>query len=146
MSVRPHFRRELEVKLARAGYERAEIGEALDKLARLRLLDDDALACAFVETVARRKGWGRLRVAQELTRRGAPEAATGAALAALSPDADLERAREAAGRWRRKGVRNADALARHLSRRGFASSAIFKVLKEMAPSTSDEEGEAATEE
>ena len=100
--MRPHFRRELEVKLQRAGYERSEVGEALDKLVRLRLLDDGALARAFVETVARRKGWGRMRVAQELARRGAPDEAAGAALAGLSPDADLEGAREAARRWRRK--------------------------------------------
>ena len=73
-------------------------------------------------------------------------AAAGAALAGLSPDADFEGAREAARRWRRKGVGSVDALARHLSRRGFASSAIFKVLKEMAPSTSDEEGAPAAEE
>ena len=93
---------------------------------------------AFVETVARRKGWGRMRVAQELARRGAPEAAAQAALAGLSADADLEGAREAARRWRSRGAGSsadaAAALARHLSRRGFASSAIFKVLKEMASS------------
>ena len=146
LALRPHFRRELEVKLARAGYERGEIGDALDKFARLRLLDDAALARSFVETTARRKGWGRLRVAQELARRGAPEAAAEAALAGLSADADLDAAREAARRWRRRGVGKPDALARHLSRRGFASSAIFKVLKEMAPTTSGEEGGPAAEE
>lgn len=139
LALRPHFRRELEVKLERAGYERAQIAAALDKLARLRLLDDAALARSFVETVARRKGWGRMRVAQELARRGAPEEAAQGALADLSADTDLERAREAARRWRARGAGSAadaaHALARHLSRRGFASSAIFKVLKEMASPT-----------
>ena len=100
LALRPHFRRELEVKLERAGYERAQIAEALDKLVRLRLLDDAALARSFVETVARRKGWGRMRVAQELARRGAPEEAAQAALAERSPEDDLEGAREAARRWR----------------------------------------------
>lgn len=153
LALRPHFRRELEQKLARAGYERVEIAEALDSLARLRLLDDTALARSFVETVARRKGWGRMRVAQELARRGAPDEAAAAALAGLSPDADLEAAREAARRWRGRhrgghagSARSTDALARHLSRRGFASSAIFKVLKEMAPPASGEEEAPAPEE
>ncbi|MBP7588160.1 MAG: RecX family transcriptional regulator [Thermoanaerobaculia bacterium] len=146
LALRPHFRRELELKLGRAGYERGEIAEALDKLARLRLLDDGALARSFVETVARRKGWGRMRVAQELARRGAPEEAAEAALAGLSSEADLEAARDAARRWQRRGAGKSDALARHLSRRGFASSAIFKVLKEMAPSASDEEEAPAAEE
>jgi SOS response regulatory protein OraA/RecX len=145
LALRPHFRRELEVKLARAGYEHGEIGEALDKLARLRLVDDTALARAFVETVARRKGWGRMRVLQELARRGASEEATQAALAGRSPDADLEAARKAARRWRAKSADPA-ALARHLSRRGFASSAIFKVLKEMAPLASSEGDDPAAEE
>ena len=144
---RPRFSRcdrtfgaQLELKLVRSGYDREEIAAALDRLANLRLLDDATQARAFAATVARRKGWGRMRVAQELARRGAPEAAAEAALAGLSNDADLEAAREAARRWRAKssGGRAAspqgrDALARHLSRRGFASSAIFKVLKEMAP-------------
>ena len=152
LALRPHFRRELEVKLARAGYERAEIAEGLDKLVRLRLLDDAALAASFVETVARRKGWGRLRVAQELARRGAPDEAAAAALARLSAEADLDGAREAARRWRGRSrggaagtAPSAEALARHLSRRGFGSSAIFKVLKEMAPSASAEEGDPAAE-
>ncbi len=152
LALRPHFRRELEVKLERAGYERGQIAEALDKLARLRLLDDAALARSFVETVARRKGWGRMRVAQELARRGAPEAAAQAALAELPAEADLERAREAARRWRTRGAGSsadaAAALARYLSRRGFASSAIFKVLKEMAsksPAGAGDAGDPAPE-
>ena len=113
----------------------------------------ELLARSFVETVARRKGWGRLRVAQELARRGAPEEAAAAALAGLAPEDDLEGAREAARRWRRRSggdkaanPRAAEALARHLSRRGFATSAIFKVLKEMAPFASDEERGSAAEE
>ena len=158
LALRPHFRRELERKLGRSGYEREEIATALDQLVNLRLLDDAAQARAFVETVARRKGWGRMRVAQELSRRGAPEAAAEAALAGLSADADLDAAREAARRWRAKSGSgrgashgrhgshgSRDALARHLSRRGFASSAIFKVLKEMALTVPDEDGDPPAE-
>lgn len=146
LALRPHFRRELELKLGRAGYERDESAAALDRLAQLRLVDDTALARSFVETVARRKGWGRLRVTQELARRGAPEESIAAAIASLSADADLDGAREAARRWRRRSGGKPDALARHLARRGFASSAILKVLKEMAPSASDEEEAPAAEE
>ncbi|MEO7793606.1 MAG: regulatory protein RecX [Thermoanaerobaculia bacterium] len=145
LAGRPHFRRELEVKLTRAGYERGEIAEVLDRLVHLRLLDDETLARSFVETVARRKGWGRMRVAQELGRRGAPEAAIHSALADLTADADLEAAREAARRWRSRSRDDSSALARHLSRRGFTSNAIFKVLKEMAPLDSAEEEELAPE-
>ncbi|HVR06535.1 MAG TPA: hypothetical protein VMW75_00680, partial [Thermoanaerobaculia bacterium] len=54
-----------------------------------------------------------------------PQAAA-AALADL-PEDDLPGAREAAARWRGK---NAAALARHLSRKGFSRRAIFAVLAE----------------
>ena len=86
-----------------------------------------------------------MRVAQELTRRGAPEEATAAALADLTSEADLEGARDAARKWRRRSGGDSAALARHLSRRGFAGSAIFKVLKEMAPFDSGEDGGPAAE-
>lgn len=152
LALRPHFRRELEQKLARAGYEAEEIAGALDKLARLRLLDDAALARTFIETTARRKGWGRMRVAQELARRGAPREAAEAALALLSAADDLEAARKAAERWRRghrgaasSGSLGAQALARHLARKGFARNAILKVLKEMAPLASDQAEDAEAE-
>lgn len=146
LALRPHFRRELETKLGRAQYERGEIATALDQLERLRLLDDRGLAAAFVASVARRKGWGRQRIAMELARRGAPEEASAAALAELSPEADLEAAREAASRFRRRGGASPDALARHLARRGFARSAIFKVLKEMAPFAGSREEASAVDE
>ena len=94
----------------------------------------------------RRRDPAAVPLLQELARRGAPEEAAEAALAGLSAEADLEAARDAARRWQRRGAGKSDALARHLSRRGFASSAIFKVLKEMAPSASDEEEAPAAEE
>lgn len=145
LALRPHFRRELERKLARVGYGPEEVAVALDRLARMRLLDDVALARAFVDTVARRKGYGRMRIAQELARRGAPEEGIQAALAGHSADEDLERAREAARRWSAKRAGDPQALARHLDAKGFAGNAIFKVLKEMALAAPDGEAEPAAE-
>ncbi|MEO8275281.1 MAG: regulatory protein RecX [Thermoanaerobaculia bacterium] len=140
LAQRPHFRRELEQKLSRSGYDREEIELALDKLVRLKLLDDEGLAKRFVETVARRKSFGRTRIAQELARRGAPDAARRAALETQSGDDDLERARELARRWLQKGGTDRDRLARQLDRKGFGKNAIFKVLKEMALESPDPEG------
>lgn len=145
LALRPHFRRELERKLARADYEREEIGAALDRLSRLGLLDDAALAKGFVDSVAKRKGFGRRRIAQELARRGAPEEATRVALETRSGDEDLERAREIAVRFAEKGGTDAQRLARQLDRKGFAKDAIFKVLKEMALAAPSDEAEPAAE-
>lgn len=145
LALRPHFRRELERKLARAGYGSEEVAAALDRLARMRLLDDVALARAFADTVARRKGYGRMRIAQELARRGAPEAGIQAALAGHSADEDLERAREAARRFTARRAGDSEALARHLHAKGFAKNAIFKVLKEMALAAAEGEAEPVAE-
>ncbi|MCL4837521.1 MAG: RecX family transcriptional regulator, partial [Thermoanaerobaculia bacterium] len=77
------------------------------------------------------QGLGRRRVAHDLLRRGvAPEAVD----AALGPERwpeELERAREAARGWRRRGGTDPAALARHLDRKGFSRRAIVAVLEEL---------------
>ena len=135
---RPHFRAELARKLARAGCEAGEIEEALARLTRLGYLDDLPAARSFAAQLAERKGYGVKRIRAELARRGADEEAIAGALAALPADGDLGRAREAAGRWRRRGGGAPAALARHLDRRGFDRRVIFAVLKELAPAAGGE--------
>jgi hypothetical protein len=58
-----------------------------------------------------------------------------AALADL-PEDELPAARQAAGRWHGK---DAAALARHLSRKGFSRHAIFAVLAERGEGAEDGE-------
>jgi hypothetical protein len=73
-----------------------------------------------------------------------------AALAGADPGDELERARAAGRKWTRSGSRRgsgtAAALARHLARKGFDRRVIFSVLKELAPTDGDPEGEAFAEE
>ncbi|MGE0641329.1 MAG: regulatory protein RecX [Thermoanaerobaculia bacterium] len=135
---RPHFRREIEQKLARAGHEIDEIDEAVQRLTRLGYLDDLPAARSFAAQLAERKGYGVKRIRSELARRGADEEAIAGALAALPADGDFDRAREAAGRWQRRGGDAPAALARHLDRRGFDRRVIFAVLKELAPAAGGE--------
>lgn len=132
---RPHFRAELAAKLRRAGGDASEIAELLDTLAARRLLDDQTLTLAFAEELVRRRGFGRARIGRELARRGAPAPAVEEALAGLSPEDELERAREVAGKWARSGGGVSAALARHLDRRGFPRHVIFRVLREFVPET-----------
>jgi regulatory protein len=144
---RPHFRRELENKLSRAGYEAGEIAAACERLAKAGYLDDAANARAHAATLATRRHLGAARIRQELARRGADREAIDAALAgAGGAEAELERAREAAVRWSRSPRGGPDALARHLARKGFDRRVIFSVLKELAPTDGDPEGEAFAEE
>lgn len=140
LARRPHFREELRRKLAARGYGAEEIETALGRVAALGYLADERLAGEFAVELAGRKGLGRAGIGRELARRGAPEAAIEAVLGGLDEAAELERAREAAARWARRGGGEAAALARHLDRKGFTRSAIFSVLREFAADAGDPPG------
>ncbi|HYH47247.1 MAG TPA: regulatory protein RecX [Thermoanaerobaculia bacterium] len=135
LAARPHFRRELQVKLVQRDFPEDEIESALDRLTAQGLLDDPKTAAAFVAHRQERRGEGRHRLRAELQRRGAGPEAIDQALAQL-PDDDLDQAREAAGQWSRRRAgseglesdKNRAALARHLERRGFSRRAIVAVL------------------
>ena len=132
LARRPHFRRELQTKLERRGYPAPEIAAALARLESQGYLDDAAAARGLVASRLARDGEGRNRLRAELERRGAAAAAVTAALDEL-PDDDLPAAAAAARRWQGAGGgrgRTAEALARHLARKGFSRRAIFAVLKE----------------
>src|SRR5262245_33343992 len=103
LAARPHFRRELEGKLARRGYPPEEIEAALERLAGQGYLDDGETAKTFVEGRLARGGEGRSRLKAELVKRGAASAAIDGALSELAPEDDLPAAREAAAKWSRGG-------------------------------------------
>ncbi|HWN44535.1 MAG TPA: regulatory protein RecX [Thermoanaerobaculia bacterium] len=129
LGSRPHFRRELQAKLAQRKFPSEEIEEALDRLTGQGYLDDRKTAVSFVEHRLSRNNEGRLRLRAELEKRGAPPDAVEEALAAV-PEDDLEPTREAAERWQRLHPKGKPAaLAQHLARKGFSRRAIFAVLK-----------------
>lgn len=130
---RPHFRREVELKLARAGFAPEEIDAAVARLTELGHIDDAAHAKSYAASLALRKRYGAARIRQELARRGAAPAAIAAALEGGDRESELERARDAATAWSRKGGGKATVLARHLERRGFASDVVLRVLRERFP-------------
>jgi len=130
LAARPHFRRELEGKLARRGYPPEEIEAALERLASQGYLNDGETARAFVEGRLARGAEGRSRLKAELAKRGAAGEAIDAALAELAPEDDLPAAREVAAKWARGGRSDPQALARHLQRKGFSPRAIVAILNE----------------
>lgn len=139
LARREHFRRELETKLGRRGYDAGDIEQALARLEREKLLDDERAARQFTEQRLRRGPLGRRRLARDLRRKGASSAAVDAALEELPAD-ETPAAREAAERWtaQRRGVDGSEpldrkdqaSLARYLERRGFAEGTIWGVLEE----------------
>lgn len=141
LAARPHFRRELEAKLAHRGYPSEEIEAALERLADQGYLNDGETARAFVEGRLARGAEGRSRLKAELAKRGASSEAIDGALAELAPEDDLIAAHEAAVKWARGGKSDPQALARHLQRKGFSSLAIVSALREMP----EREGEDAAD-
>ena len=138
LAARPHFRRELAQKLAARGLPAGEVEAALDRLTSEGYLDDRAAAESLIRSRLSRGAEGRLRLAAELARRGAPSEIAAAALDSLLPDDDLPAAREAARRFRR-GSKSGDpaALARHLARKGFSRRAIVAILREEGQDTGE---------
>jgi len=127
LARRPHFRAQLEAKLAGRGYPDDEVTATLDRLERRGWLDDRRTAAEFVERRLARGPLGRRRLAAELVRRGAPSEAVSAALDRVPAD-DRAAARAAAARWRGRG--GPAALARHLDRLGFGGAAIRAALED----------------
>jgi len=136
LGTRPHFRRELEQKLAARAYEESEVTPALDRLAGAGYLDDLATARSFVAQRLARGAEGKLKLKAELERRGASSAAVTAALIEI-PDDDLEAARQAAAKWSRRGKSDPAALARHLAAKGFSRRAIGVVVRELGAGGED---------
>ncbi|MBI4246294.1 MAG: RecX family transcriptional regulator [Candidatus Rokubacteria bacterium] len=99
-------------------------------------LDDAAFARQWVETRAAR-GYGADRLRAELRARGVESSLIDAALAPLTPEAALERARAVARRRlpvlrRGRADRLAARLGDYLSRRGYAPAVVARVVRECA--------------
>lgn len=69
LSRRDHSRKEVEDKLRLQGFSPDSISFALEKAERSHFIDDDRFADYFILERCRR-GWGRIKIEQELKRRG----------------------------------------------------------------------------
>lgn len=144
---------ELRQKLQRAGFEPADIEAEIERLGRVRLLDDRAVAYNLARRSADQGRHGPARVRATLRARGvAPDLvdeAVGEAFAAGAADEALERAFRKLTRG--TGVPQArpdrDRLVRRLLRSGFPAARVLALL-ERAGVPADElpEGDGADRE
>lgn len=124
LAVRPRARRELERRLLAAGFDREEVGDVLERLARVGLIDDEAFARALAEHQFATRRAGRRAVTNALLAKGvAPDLA--AQVAAEAPDDEQARADAlAAERARRlhevEPLKAYGRLTSLLIRRGYA--------------------------
>ena len=123
LSVRPRSRRELELRLRRAGFERDEVDEELIRLEAVGLVDDDAFAREVTEHHRTSRRSGRRAVVGALVAKGVSRQVIEEAIAGLGEDEDeraLELARERAPRLAGLPADTAfGRLASFLIRRGY---------------------------
>ncbi|QNO36601.1 regulatory protein RecX [Protaetiibacter sp. SSC-01] len=128
-------RRELERVLRDADIDDESVERECDRLARVGLIDDAALAQKLVATLQERKGLGRTAIAAELTRRMLAPSAIEYALELVDTGDELARARELA-RKRAGQLRDLDRdaavrrLSSYLARRGYSGSTVRAAVDE----------------
>lgn len=117
LEVRPRSIEEVRRRLCEAGYRAELVAGAIDRLADLGILDDDAFARSWVESRDRARPRGERALRAELRRKGVAEAVIAAALGEREP-APLD-AREGLEGMAPESADEA-AAARLLARRGAA--------------------------
>jgi len=132
-------RRDLARRLAEKGYVAAAVGEALDRLVAVGLIDDIEYARAFLASRWSRRSAGWRRLEQELRRRGVIPADIDAARDRLEEEVgasdDLAAARRVVSQVARRYAA-LDARVRRqrlyalLARRGFDGDVIRRALDE----------------
>lgn len=131
-------RRELERALRDRGVDDDAASREADRLTRVGLLDDAALAQTLVATLQERKGLGRTAIAAELTRRLLAPSAIEYALELIDTGDELARAREVARkRAAQLGSLDRDTAVRRLSgylaRRGYSGSTVRAAVEQALP-------------
>jgi regulatory protein len=123
LSVRARSRRELEVRLLRAGFEADEVRHELERLEEVGLIDDEAFASAVATHHLTVQGSGRRVAERELFAKGIDRAVIERTLSQFGGDeagrADLlarERARRLSNLPREKAYAR---LVAFLGRRGY---------------------------
>jgi regulatory protein len=129
----PRAAAEVEAHLTKRGFPPREVADALLALRDLRYIDDAELARRRAEELLLRRGYGRLRVAFELTRRGVADSVVETAIAAIMDSRrDAELARQALRRkFGDRSLTDARTRARayrFLVGRGHPTEAVGEIL------------------
>ena len=126
LAVRPRARRELEIRLLRAGFERDEVEKELERLEAVGLIDDEDFARQAAEHELTVRRSGRRAVTSRLAARGVGGETIERTLTDLDGGDEEDRALELArARINRLGALDGQAAYRRLvpflQRRGYAA-------------------------
>lgn len=134
LDYRPRSRKEIERRLAKAGFEQEVVEETLKRLEDLGLIDDLQFARMWIK---HRKALGKTRIKWELRQKGVSNGVVEEALLAVDPETEYQSAVEAArSRWARDNSPDERTrrrrLAAYLQRKGFGWDVINAVLNELS--------------
>lgn len=130
LSRRNHTERELSDKLAKRGYLRDEITSAVERLRERGYINDLAYGRDFAESLWETGKYGFMGVANQLRRRGLPEAIICEAMAELDREQETQYA-IALLEHRANGIPNRGKAGRFLAARGFSYGVITRVLAQI---------------
>lgn len=132
LSQRDHSIAELAAKLRRRGFAVEHVSDAITRLQKGGLLNDERFAGAFIDSTMRRTFVGPRWLRHKLRQKGIENNCIAAALqSAFPPGREQKIAYQAAAAWRRMHPsrrQDTDRLARFLTSRGFSTSVISTLL------------------
>ncbi|MBI5562679.1 MAG: regulatory protein RecX [Deltaproteobacteria bacterium] len=139
LGLRPHSIAELTAKLRRKGFGPDEAAGTIERLLDAGYLNDERFAWALFESRSRNKGWGRMKIAAELSAKGVSKEIIERTAKTLDPEAEEKLVKDVLARWLRRGGsalpldRAASAKAiRHLTGRGFSLDAALTAIMRLA--------------
>ncbi len=137
LSYRDRTIGEIEKRLKSKSYPEDLIGEVIEELTRLELVDDKKFSKDWVESRGKFKPKSRSALVAELRNKGVDKELAESAVENIDDEDELKMAKSVAENAARKTSKEGDALVRYLSgvlaRRGFNWEIIRRVLEEIEP-------------
>lgn len=128
---------EIKQRLKSKGYPDDLIGEVIEELTRLELVDDEKFSKDWVESRGKFKPKSRTALVAELRNKGVDKELAERAVEDIDDDGEFEMAKSVAEAAVGKTSREGEALARYVSgvlaRRGFNWEIIRRILDEIEP-------------
>lgn len=126
---------EIKDKMERKKFSSNEIGKTIDFLLSKNFLDDEKFAVHFVKEKRDLQHWGSYRIKMELKKKQVADEIVDELISNQSENSELEIAREAAEKWRRKlpncpPEKVYQRLGGYLSRQGFSYDIVKEILAE----------------
>jgi regulatory protein len=131
LAKRPHFRRELELKLLKKNYSEEAIKEVLDNFEKRSYLDDRSCAFLYIEEL-RRKRFGKYEIIRRLIARGVKESTAKEITSTISLENDEREHIRYLLNKRKFNLKDPKGLKKALDffiRRGFTSSIIREIFR-----------------